>query len=106
MNIGLEVDTHDRRLDSDLSKPDPGNLPEGVRLEYQHSIGYKDLDIPNTIVFVLSLPSGIVSVGTITAWLHRKLKGRATKLTIDRTEVEIEEGEIKRVLQEKIEIQR
>jgi len=35
--------------------------------------------------------------------LYDKIKGKASKLTIDRTEVHIDEGEIKKVITEKIE---
>jgi predicted transcriptional regulator len=45
-----------------------------------------------------------VGAGLIAAYLYDKLKkGRATKLRIDRTEVEIDKGEIARVLSEHIE---
>src|SRR5438309_10794286 len=44
-----------------------------------------------------------VSIGIFASWLYDKLKGRPVKLRIDRTEILIEEGEIRRVLTERIE---
>ena len=43
-----------------------------------------------------------VGVGIISAWLYDKLKRRATKIYIDRVEIEITENNIKRILVEKI----
>ena len=53
---------------------------------------------------------GVEAIGTgvIAAWLYDKLKGRVhpergdEKLVIERTEVELEEGAIKRVITEKL----
>jgi hypothetical protein len=51
---------------------------------------------------VLSIPLG-VTASLIAAWLYDRLNGRAERLRIDRTEVTIEEGEIRRVVHEHIE---
>jgi len=44
-----------------------------------------------------------VAIGVLAAWLYDKLKGRAEKLRIEGIDVQIDEGEIKRVLIERIE---
>ena len=45
-----------------------------------------------------------VGIGLLASWLYDKLKGRPVKLRIDRTEILIiKEGEIRRVLTERIE---
>jgi hypothetical protein len=53
-------------------------------------------------MFAVEFGAG-VGTGLFTSWLCEKLKGRATKLKIERTEVEIEAGEIKLIVVEKIE---
>jgi hypothetical protein len=102
MPIRLEVDTFEKDLQSDLFTPGTGDRLASAHLECLHSTENKTLGVPDTVTLVLSVPSAIVNPGIIAAWLYGKFHGRVTRLTIDGTEVEIEEGEIRRVLQEKI----
>ena len=59
------------------------------------------------ITLTASIPTS-VAAGMLVNWLWEKLKGRKaktghfTKIAIDRTEVEFDEGEIKRIVYEKI----
>jgi hypothetical protein len=54
--------------------------------------------------YVFQLSFGInLAPGLLADWLYEKIKGRATKLLIDRTEVPIDKSEIERVITAKIE---
>jgi len=54
-------------------------------------------------ILQLTLPIGKdIAVGVFSAWLYDKLKGRATKLQINGTEVPIGRGKITRGLTEKM----
>lgn len=64
---------------------------------------------PETFTLVVSLSATIaISVGTslLSTWIWEKLKKskNSTRIEIDRTEVELDEGEIKRVINEKIRV--
>lgn len=86
-----------------LSNGDSCELPGGGTLYWRGEEGRRTLDSRTICHFVLHLSDG-VGTGLIAAYLYDKLrKGRATKLRIDRTEVEIHKGEITRVLEEHIE---
>jgi hypothetical protein len=55
-------------------------------------------------IATLSIEVGSMTAAQLAAsWLYDKLKGRTTKLTIERTEVRMEKGEITRIIREKFE---
>jgi len=54
------------------------------------------------LTFLLHLGKD-VAVGVVSAYLYDKLKGRATKLRVDREEIQIEKNEITRIFTEHIE---
>lgn len=106
--IEIEIETHDGELVSDLmetSSPLIGqqkSIPGGAVVTFKGKLTRKALNLPLTIELAIALTSAVIS-GSIANWLSRKIKGRATTLRIDRREVQIEEGEIKRVIEERIE---
>ena len=108
----FEIDTHDFFLARDLmetSSPSPlvgqkRTLPGGATVTFEGIIERRALDFPSTIQLVVSFGKGVLA-GVVASWLYNKIKGRASTLRIDRTEVEIEEGEIKRIIKEKIQIE-
>jgi hypothetical protein len=86
-----------------ISRDEGHPLPGGGTLYWHAGIVRKGVGFPTISHFLLQL-GGDVGTGLIAAYLYDKLtKGRATKLRIDRTEVEIDEGEITRVIEEHIE---
>lgn len=106
--IGIEIETRDGELVSDLmetSSPLIGqqkSIPGGATVTFKGTLFRKALDLPLTIQLSIGLATA-VTASLIANWLSRKIKGRATTLRIDRREVQIEEGEIKRVIEERIE---
>jgi hypothetical protein len=109
MKMQLEIDTEDRKLGFDLvgtsNSLSPGTkveIPGSAILTFDGLIGRKAFGFPVTLEFILTFSSG-VSAGIVANWLYEKIKGRALKLRIDRTEVQINKGEIERIIFEKIE---
>jgi len=77
--------------------------PGGVTVRYEGEFEVKAFDVPAVLKVVVQLGRE-VAVGLFATWLYDKLKGgRARRLRVDRMQVEITEGEIKRVLLERIE---
>lgn len=109
MELQIEIDTKERRLAFDLvNTPNSlkagstAELPGGAVLIFRGLEMQKALDFPETIELALSFGSGVAS-SLVASWLYDKIRGRASKLRIERTEVQIDEGEIKRIIMEKIE---
>jgi hypothetical protein len=107
--IVLEIDTTDHRLGFDLFSPakllEPGtavDIPGGAHLTIKEMYVRKAFGAHETLTLLLHFGRDI-SVGVIGSWLYDKLKHRAITVRIDRVEVQIEEGEIRRVLAEHIE---
>lgn len=101
------IHTHDRSLAFDLlgkgqaRTGDVIELDQGASLAYEGTYVRKALGFPEIVMLSASIPTG-VAAGIIANWLWGKLKGRnITQIEIDRTTVEFEEGEIKRVIYEK-----
>lgn len=117
MEVKIEIETFNKQLDFDLFETKE-RLARGMEIkiadgisarfegtEFHLAIGFPDL-VHFTITIGKDLAIGVAS-GIISAWLYNKLKGRKVeKLRIERTEVNIDKGEIKRILMEKIEEER
>ena len=100
MNIFIEIQSRDQGLVSEIMeapkkmdiKADlPGNA---VIMKVHPSIEGKEM-------FLLSFGAK-VAPGLLASWLYEKINGRATKLLIDRIEVQIDKSEIERAISEKI----
>lgn len=107
--LELEITTHDRDLLRDLVDADkvradePMEIAEGVSLTYQGSKRFKSVGEPEIIMLAITFGTS-VSARLLATWLWSKLHNREnTSLTIDRIEVEIDEGKITRIIREKIE---
>jgi hypothetical protein len=106
--VEVWIHTHDRSLafdllgKSQLRAGDVIGLGQGVFLTYEGTYARKALGFPEIVMLSASIPTG-VAAGIIANWLWEKLRGRnITQIEIDRTMVEFEEGEIKRVIHEKV----
>lgn len=106
-SIEIEIETRDGELVSDLmetSSPSIGqqkSIPGGATVTFKGEFTRKTFGFPLTIELAISIGVGVIS-GLIANWLNGKIKGRAATLRIDRREVQIEKGEIKRVIEERI----
>jgi hypothetical protein len=76
--------------------------PGNAMLTYDGLIGKKAVGFPLTLEFILTVTTG-VSTGLVANWLYDKIKGRASTLRINRTEVRMSKGEIGRIIIEQIE---
>ena len=109
MSIDIEIDTCDTRLAFDIlekssaRRKDKINIGKNIELECQGTFMRLSEGAPETIKFVLEISGGITSITMFAAWLYDKIKNKALKLRIDRTEIDINEGEITRIITEKIE---
>ena len=112
MRIPLTIETHDRRLAFDIAAV--GNtlkagsiveVPGGTKVQFQSMYGRKAFGVPETLEFIVDA-SKTIDIGLFAAWLYDKVKDRPVeKLTIRRREItEITEDNIRRVLEEEIEI--
>lgn len=106
----IEIDTTNKQLAYELfgnpKSLGPGasvKLPFGGTLQLQEWRFYKALGASDTLELVLSFGVG-VSSSLVANWLWGKLKGKVTALRINRVEVHMQEGEIKRVVSEDIEV--
>lgn len=78
------------------------DLPGGAVVTWKGQIERKAIGSPTTITLLLSFGTGVAS-GLVASWLYDKLKGRASTLRIERTVIQINEGEITRIITERIE---
>jgi hypothetical protein len=107
----IEIDTHDRQMVGDLMETANEGLlevgyqrsvPGGGVITYQGTVVRKSFGVPETISLLLTV-GGSVTINLISSWLYDKLKGRTTTLRIDRKEINLEKGEITRIIEEKME---
>jgi hypothetical protein len=105
----VEIETQDRELEFDLMD-NPASLqqgvevilPDGSRLAWRPGPLRKVHGLAKILHYVLVYGRD-VSAGVLGSYLYEKLKGRATVLRVDRQEIQIEEGEITRIITEHIE---
>lgn len=112
MKIAIEITTKDRNLTSWLLG-DPKTLRVGeTKVEIPNGdaalvfegeeFRKAGIDLPRVVEFSLTLGTAVGS-GVVANWLWDKLKGRQiTAITIDKTSVEFEEGQVKKIVTERI----
>ena len=83
---------------------DSVNLPDGGILRFGNIKEYRDLGALTNIEFWIELTTKAAIAGAV-AYLINKLRGKTRSLRIERTEVQLDEGEITRIINEKIEIE-
>jgi hypothetical protein len=79
-------------------------IPEGGRLQYCGMIERRAVGAESIVKLILEIGTA-VGASVAANYIYDKLKRRnskITKITINRIEIEFEEGEIKKFLQEKI----
>jgi len=82
-------------------------IAEGAELRYDNIFIRDAMGIPEIMNFTITVApnvAGGVIAGIIANWIYDKLKGKnVERIMIDRKEVQIEKGEITKVISEKIE---
>jgi len=109
LRIPISIASSDARLAFELFAP-AKSVEEGATAEVPGRFtivlaswyGTKAFGAHEVLNLVLEVGKD-VSIALFTSWLYDRLKGRPVKLRIDRTEILVEEGEIRRVLTERIE---
>jgi hypothetical protein len=76
-------------------------LPEGGRLQYRGMIERRAVGAEGIVELMLEIGTA-VGAGVAANYIYDKLRRKNSRITIDRTEIEFEEGKIKKFLQEKI----
>ncbi len=109
MQVELQVDTSDKTVASDLFSPaktiGPGtrtHAPGSAALELREWYFRKGVGFHDTLTIILNATKDL-GVALFASWLYDRLKGRAKALRINRTEVQIEEGAIRKVITEQLE---
>lgn len=107
MKINIEVDTYDKQLTTDIlgrksiSSGDKIDIYRNTALEYQLTLKKFSIEEPDTVIFTLDVEGDVATNTSIFAtWLHDNLKNGAVKLKINRTEVDVDEEEIKKIINE------
>jgi hypothetical protein len=84
----------------EVSVPGPVNGPAGIAVQITKLPLAKAFDV-GTVVTVTLMFAGNVAASYVGAWLYNLAKkGRVERITINRREVELKEGEISRVIEE------
>ena len=80
--------------------------PPGTTVRYDGQMEFRGVDIAPILQFVLQFGAGVTS-SLVAAWIIEKFRGRAGKVTINRHEVDLDDaGQVRRVLDEVIEVER
>jgi hypothetical protein len=78
-------------------------FPLGVKVNIPPVIERRNISVPDVLDAIVHVARD-VEIGLLTAWLSEKIKPskNSTKLYINRIEVSLEQGEIRRVIAEQI----
>jgi len=101
LRIEITIYTHDRDL---LLGPSEKHvrLDDQVEVRYEGIVLQEAEGSPQAFIWVVQVASAVGS-GILASWIYDKLKGKSVdKVVVERTVVELDEGEIRRVIQEKI----
>ena len=108
--MDIEVHTTNSRLMFELfdnpksvSQGDKREVPGNAELENKGMMIFKSVGVPEILNFSLTFGSGVVA-GLVANWLYDKLRdNKVKKLIINRREIHLGRGEIKKVIEEEIE---
>lgn len=113
MELNVEIETNDNMLGFDLfdskelkNGQTTVTIGKGVSATFKGTRFRKSVGIPEVIQFVLEIGKEVaIDVGAllVSAWIYDKLKGQdVKKITIERTEVTFNEGQIEKIITEKM----
>lgn len=116
-SLNFEIHTQDRRLGHTMFgfRQEEGitSLKTGAKREvaqdieavFQHVESRRSLDWPEIVAFVVTVSASIppeVAANLITQWLMSMIPRKPEKIVVERTEIEFEEGLIRRIIHEKM----
>lgn len=111
--MNIEIDTNDNNLAYELmnktiedgvslAKGEEIQINENFSVTYDGAIMQKVAEVPNTIQLIIAFGSGVAS-SYVGSWLYNKIHGKATGLRINHREIQIDEGEITKIIETTIE---
>jgi len=109
--VDIEIQTHHRFLPFELlnqksiSINDSVELPGNAKLSYSGSLIRKSVGLPEIVNFTLTFGSEVVA-GVVANWIYDKLKNKTEKISIDRKEIQLDKKEIKKIIEERIRIEK
>ena len=99
-NIFIEMESQDKWFDSQLLEA-PKKLDKKADLPWDATLMKVHTNKPKKEQYIFVLIFGTnVDPGLIANWLYEKINGRATKLWMDRIEVQINKSEIEKIITE------
>jgi len=113
MKLNIEIETNDRMLTSDLFESREFSagqtekvITEGISIRWEGGLKRKAVGFPEIVRITLFIAEKVVlpvAISLTAKWLYDKLKGRTIKkITIEKTEVTLDKGEIKKIITEKM----
>ena len=112
MDLSVEIETSDGNLAFDLlegqSLSQKKVIADGITVAFRGEQFSKAADLGKTLELAVSIGGQFVNnaaAGLLAAWLYDKLKGKKVVLRIERRVVQLEKDEIRKVIEEKIEIE-
>ena len=116
MELTVEIETDDKRLETDLFESREFSagetekvITEGVSIRWEGVVFRKAVGFPEIINIALVIGEKVVlpiAVSIVAKWLYDKIKGRASKVTINYTVVEINADKIEKLILEKLKKER
>lgn len=80
--------------------------PDGTTVRYEGMTETRGGDIAPVLEFVMQVGSGATAL-LIGTWIIAKFKGRSEKITINRREIDLDdEGQVRRIVEEQVRIDR
>ena len=95
--IEIKIETSNVMLINTIKQ----DAPDGVSIQTPPIIERRDLGTMPAVVIIVTFVAN-VSAGLVAAWLYDRIKDKSTKITINRKEVIIDKGEIRKVIEENI----
>jgi len=105
--MNVEIETTDQRVIFDIfgknsaSVGDVIEIPGNAKVAYQGTEFQKVLGASSVIRLAITFATDVASE-LVANWLYDKIKGKSSKLRIERTEVQIDQGKIARIIEEKM----
>jgi hypothetical protein len=109
MQLSIEIETSGPLLAFDLLNR-PGSLASGTIatipdvgvVELTSMREQRSADLPTIITVAVTIGAN-VGASLVASWLYDKIKGRARTVRIDWIEVQLDKGEIQRIIAERLE---
>ena len=103
----IEIYTEEKGLVEELfgiKKGDKIQITDNAELTYKGTMEFKEFDYPNIIKFTIDIIADLATIAYVARWFYEKFKKRASYIQFERKIAKIEEGEIREVIEEELEV--